>query len=65
MATRRYFDGATIELGLLPIEAPTLTTSRLKWWNGTSWEIGSLKVWDGSAWTEFPIKFWDGGAWQA
>lgn len=39
MASRRFFDGAQIDLGLIPIEAPTPPpgNDRLKVWNGSAW----------------------------
>lgn len=36
---------------------------RMKVWNGSAWEPGTLKVWDGGAWVPGLPKVWDGGAW--
>lgn len=38
--------------------------SRLKKWNGSSWESISLKSWNGSSWEIKPLKRWNGSSWE-
>ena len=38
--------------------------SRLKKWNGSSWEAVTLKNWNGSSWEIKPLKRWNGSSWE-
>ena len=38
--------------------------SRLKYWNGSSWQTGVLKYWNGSSWQTGVLKYWNGSSWQ-
>jgi hypothetical protein len=63
MSSRRLlFDGAAIEIGLIPIEAPAPSGSsgQIKYWNGSAWIAKPVKVWNGSAWVVKPVKFYNG-----
>lgn len=58
---RRFFDGAYIELGLIPIEAPVAGGGgQIKVWTGAAWVAKPVKVWNGSAWVVKPLKFYNG-----
>lgn len=35
-------------------------SGRLKYWNGSAWELKPLKYWNGSAWEEKPLKYYNG-----
>lgn len=43
----------------------TGTTSRLKYWNSTSWDnSGILKYWNGTSWISSGVlKYWNGTSW--
>lgn len=41
----------------------TVSTQRLKVWNGSSWAAGALKVWNGSSWVSGATKVWNGSSW--
>lgn len=38
--------------------------SRLKYWNGGTWEAKQLKQWNGVIWELKPLKYWNGSAWE-
>jgi hypothetical protein len=43
--------------------AESLSSGRLKVWNGTSWVEKPAKVWNGTSWVEKPAKVWNGSSW--
>jgi hypothetical protein len=56
------FDGAHIELGLMPLEAPAVggVTGQIKVWLSGAWAAKPVKVWTGSAWVVKKLKFFNG-----
>jgi hypothetical protein len=66
MANKRLFDGAQIEIGSLPIEAPApppVGGGQVKVWNGSAFIAKPAKVWDGASFITKPVKVWDGAMW--
>jgi hypothetical protein len=62
---RRLFDGASEELGFIPLESTSpalIYYGILKRWNGSEWVKTSLKTYNGT-WVSKPLKRWDGAQW--
>lgn len=46
------------------LDAGTPSTSSLKYWNGTTWEVVNFKYWNGSTWEVATLKYWNGSTWN-
>lgn len=69
LALAASWDGQTIAHSLNQawachtVALTPLDARRLKHWNGSTWEPGTLKQYDGSAWVAGDLKQYDGSAW--
>jgi hypothetical protein len=45
------------------LQESTTPTSRLKYWNGSTWQAKVLKNWNGSTWQTKTLKRWNGSTW--
>lgn len=67
--TRTWTIPASADLVYAVIELHSVSSvsggspSRLKRWNGSSWESVSVKYWNGSTWSIKPLKRWNGSSW--
>jgi len=48
---------------LLPMSAERVSSSEIKWWDGATWNQGTLKRWDGTNWVGAVLFEWDGTQW--
>lgn len=40
-------------------------SGKIKFWNGSTWELKNVKIWNGSAWLLKPLKFWNGTSFES
>jgi hypothetical protein len=66
MASRRLFDGAQIELGLLPIVAPPPPSGGSKLWIKVSgvWKDATTHINVAGTWKVATVFFKDSGTWK-
>ena len=53
-----------VSLTALPASASGGSATGVRYWNGTTWEYGTLRYWGGSAWGTGVLRYWNGTNWS-